>query len=86
MAANSIKEMNIRSFYNSDISSHEKLMALLNEWHRINVPDEKKFAEKLAWCLEHCESKFRDIKSSDVGIDWYFESEKDATMFAMKWR
>ena len=84
MAANSIKKMSQRSFYNSDISSHEKLMDLLQTWHVVRVEDEKQFAEKLTWCLEHCQNKFRDIKSVD-GMDWYFENEQDAMMFAMKW-
>jgi hypothetical protein len=42
------------------------------------------FAEKLTWCLENCQHKFRDLSDSN-GRAWYFQNEQDATMFAMKW-
>ena len=42
------------------------------------------YNKMLGWCLEHCQSKFRDIKHGD-GMDWYFENDQDASMFAMKW-
>ena len=83
--ANSLREMSQRSFYSSDVSSHEKLMSLLKSWHVVHVQNEKHFAEKLTWCLEFCQNKFRDIKASEGGMDWYFENEQDAMMFAMKW-
>jgi hypothetical protein len=42
------------------------------------------FSDKLTWCLEHCQSKFRDL-SDQHGRIWYFQNEHDATMFAMRW-
>jgi hypothetical protein len=47
------------------------------------LPDED-FAEKLTWCLENCQGKFRDLSDTN-GRAWYFQNEQDATMFAMKW-
>jgi hypothetical protein len=40
----------------------------------------------LHWCLENCESKFRDIPNMRYNRrDWYFEKERDAIVFALKW-
>ena len=61
----------------------DRLMSLLSTYHVIVLPDGD-FAEKLTWCLEHCQNKFRDIKETDKRA-WYFENEQDASMFAMKW-
>lgn len=70
---------------NERIAKEESLMALLNTWHKVPTGDEdNNFNEKLVWCLEHCQSKFRDIKDYDTVI-WYFQNEQDATLFAMKW-
>jgi len=55
----------------------------LDTYHAIVLRDED-FAEKLTWCLENCQSKFRDL-SDPNGRAWYFQNEQDATMFAMKW-
>jgi hypothetical protein len=61
----------------------EKLMEVLKNYHVVKL-DDQEFNEKLTWCLEHCQHKFRDI-SDQNGRLWYFQNEKDATMFAMKW-
>lgn len=61
----------------------QRLMELLGTYSMIVLPDED-FAEKLTWCLEHCQDKFRDL-SEQNGRAWYFQNEQDATMFAMKW-
>ena len=61
----------------------QRLMELLDTYHMIVLPDDD-FAEKLTWCLEHCQDKFRDL-SDQNGRAWYFKSEQDATMFAMRW-
>jgi len=61
----------------------QRLMQLLESYHAIVIRDED-FAEKLTWCLENCQSKFRDL-SDPNGRAWYFQNEQDATMFAMKW-
>lgn len=65
-------------------SHDERLMALLETYHHIATYRDHDFNEKLVWCLEHCQGKFRDIRTFDHRI-WYFENEKDAAMFALKW-
>jgi len=61
----------------------ERLMQLLESYHSIVLRDED-FSEKLTWCLENCQNKFRDLSDKNGRI-WYFENEQDATMFALKW-
>ena len=68
----------------NDLKADERLMELLGTYHAVHVSNDIEFSEKLTWCLEHCQSKFRDL-SEQHGRVWYFENEKDATMFAMKW-
>ena len=65
------------------LTKDQRLMQLLETYHPIITNDEH-HAEKLTWCLEHCQTKFRDIKASEGRI-WYFQSEQDATLFALKW-
>lgn len=73
-----------RSWYSEDLKKHEQLMNLLDTYHKVHLEDNLHYPEKLSWCLEHCQSKFRDIKHGD-GMDWYFEKENDAALFALKW-
>ena len=61
----------------------QRLVQLLESYHAIVIEDTD-FAEKLTWCLENCQNKFRDL-SDPNGRAWYFQNEQDATMFAMKW-
>lgn len=61
----------------------DRLMSLLSTYHVIVLPDGD-FADKLTWCLEHCQNKFRDL-SDPNGRAWYFQNEQDASMFAMRW-
>ncbi len=63
---------------------HERLMKILESYHTVRLEKDDDFAEKLTWCLEHCQSKFRDIKESNCRA-WYFQNEQDASMFAMRW-
>jgi len=63
---------------------HERLMQILESYHVVRLIKDDDFAEKLTWCMEHCQSKFRDIKESSCRA-WYFQNEQDATMFAMRW-
>jgi hypothetical protein len=66
-------------------SRHEQLMELLSSWHHIPTrDDDEKMGDRLLWCLEHCQGKFRDIKEFDRRV-WYFENEQDAALFALKW-
>ena len=61
----------------------DRLMLLLGTYYVIVLQDDD-FAEKLTWCLENCQNKFRDL-AHPTGRAWYFQNEQDATMFAMKW-
>jgi hypothetical protein len=65
------------------LNTDERLMNLLSTYHRVKLDDDD-FAERLTWCLENCQNKFRDL--SEMGYRaWYFENERDAAMFALKW-
>ena len=63
---------------------HDRLMELLSTWHHISTRDDEYLGDRLLWCLEHCQGKFRDIKEFDRRV-WYFENEQDAALFALKW-
>ena len=62
----------------------DKLMSILNSYYIVRLECDDDFNEKLTWCMEHCQNKFRDIRESNCRA-WYFQNEQDATMFAMKW-
>jgi len=66
------------------ITKDERLMDLLATYHPVALSDDRDYSERLTWCLEHCQSKFRDIQMVK-GRVWFFQNEKDATMFAIKW-
>ncbi len=68
----------------SILLEHDRLMKILESYHVVRLSEDNDFAEKLTWCMEHCQSKFRDIKESDCRA-WYFQNEQDASIFAMKW-
>jgi uncharacterized protein (DUF427 family) len=68
----------------SVLQPDDQLMQLLETYHSIVTEDDNQFKEKLSWCLENCQDKFRDIRSHSKRV-WYFQNPKDATMFAMKW-
>lgn len=63
--------------------SNAKLMEILKDYTVIRMPDSN-FNDKLTWCMEHCQHKFRDIRE-DTDRAWYFQSTEDAMIFAMKW-
>lgn len=67
-----------------DLHADEKLMELLNSYYVVHIDNDIEFSEKLTWCLEHCQDKFRDLSIRN-GRSWYFKSEQDALIFAMKW-
>ena len=52
----------------------QRLMQLLDTYHAIVLKDDD-FSEKLTWCLENCQSKFRDL-SDPNGRVWYFQTNK----------
>ena len=68
----------------SHLTQDERLMELLETYHPVTLKEEGNYSERLTWCLEHCQSKFRDITMSQ-GRVWYFQNEQDASMFALKW-
>jgi hypothetical protein len=82
-----LAENKMRAWYGPDISKHDKLLGLLETYHRIPIEkmsDETTYGNILTWCLEHCKGKFRDLKYGD-GVAWYFELEEDAALFALRW-
>ena len=68
----------------SHLTQDERLMDLLATYYPVTINNEENYSEKLTWCLEHCQNKFRDIKMAK-GRVWYFQNEQDASMFALKW-
>ena len=63
----------------------EGLMAVLKDYHVVRLDyTDNQYNDMLTWCLEHCQSKFRDMQESKSRA-WYFQNEQDAVMFAMKW-
>lgn len=74
----------LRSWFSDDLRKHDQLMTLLDTYHKVQLSNNENYPDKLSWCLEHCQSKFRDLSHGN-GILWYFESEQDATMFALRW-
>ena len=68
----------------SHLTQDERLMDLLSTYYPGTGEDEGDYSERLTWCLEHCQNKFRDIRMVK-GRVWYFQNEQDATMFALKW-
>jgi hypothetical protein len=77
----------MRAWYSADLRKHDRLMELLETYHKVflrSAGGSDNYGDMLSWCLENSRGKFRDIKHSD-GMDWYFEHEEDATLFALKW-
>jgi len=66
-----------------ELSEEMKIRALLRSWNPIRSPDNH-YNEKLMWCLENCNGKFRDLKDMESRI-WYFQQDRDASIFALKW-
>jgi len=66
------------------LSHDERLIALLKTWNPITTQEDDEYNNKLVWCLEKCQDKFRDIRYFDTRV-WYFQNEKDAAMFALRW-
>jgi hypothetical protein len=84
MAASVPRIMATPKVVDSHLTRDEKLMELLETYYPVSLIDEGNYSERLTWCLEHCQNKFRDIKLSKSRV-WYFQNEEDATLFAMKW-
>jgi hypothetical protein len=74
----------MRAWYSEDLKKHDDLMTLLDSYHKVHLLDNDNYPEKLTWCFQFCQGKFRDIKHGD-GMYWYFQNEEDASMFALKW-
>jgi hypothetical protein len=67
------------------LAEDERLMQVLENFHVIHLNNDQLFPEKLTWCLQNYQNKFRDLAEGNGCRAWYFENEQDATMFAMKW-
>jgi hypothetical protein len=76
----------VRAWYSADLTKHDKLLELLETYHRVEVTshDKDSYGDVLSWCLKNCRGKFRDLKHGDSMV-WYFEREEDATLFALRW-
>lgn len=60
-------------------------MINLDKYYNVSVEiTPKNFAEHLEWCFDHCSGNFRDIRLHGTRT-WFFENEKDAIMFSLKW-
>lgn len=72
-----------------NLVNHKKLMSMLRNYYKVSLRESdnrESFSELLCWCFENCKGKFRDIPDMRYNRrEWYFEFEKDATMFALKW-
>lgn len=64
-------------------NADDRLLALLKDFHIVKIPDNE-YENKLTWCLSHCRYKFRDLSYQENFRAWYFESEEDAAVFALK--
>jgi len=73
-----------RSHSTEEFDQEMRIKNLLRSWHGVPSPDDETYNEKLAWCLENCEGKFRDMKVLEERV-WYFKNDHDASMFALKW-
>lgn len=62
----------------------DKILEALKDYHVVKLESDEFYNDKLTWCLEHCQNKFRDFRGNDCRA-WYFKEEQDAMMFAMKW-
>jgi hypothetical protein len=66
------------------VVQHERLLTILESWYGVPLVLHEDYEDKLCWCMEHCQNKFRDVVRGSHRV-WYFQNEHDATMFAMKW-
>ncbi len=66
------------------LMENDKLMQILSGYHIVRLDRDDDFNDKLSWCMQHCQQKFRDIREDDCRA-WYFQNEQDATLFALKW-
>ncbi len=59
---------------------------ILATYHAVPTSTEmfEDYAGRLEWCLTHCVGNFTDVRAHESRI-WYFEQEKDAIMFSLKW-
>ncbi len=74
----------IKASRSHTLADDERLMELLATYYPVSLDEDNNYSEKLTWCLEHCQNKFRDIRHTTNRV-WYFQNEHDASMFAMRW-
>lgn len=80
--------------YNSRSEQYLDQILEDKKYHKVTVENRGEHLHlatriQLDWCIEHCNSKFRDItidaSREHQTVRWYFESEEDATHFALRW-
>ena len=56
----------------------------LNAYYPVTVGTDN-YSKMLDWALENCEGKFCDFVTDHSFRKWYFQLEKDAVFFSIKW-
>lgn len=83
-----VANQKIKGLLRKDLRNHEKLLELIDTYYKVSLEPSQSnedYGDKLTWCFEHCQGKFRDLKYGE-GWHWYFERKEDATLFALRWR
>jgi len=68
----------------NNLSTTDAPIEFLDNYYSIQTLDDTLYNEKLSWCFENSQGRFRDQRRFESRI-WYFEKELDATMFVIKW-
>ena len=63
---------------------YDQLLLFLENYHKVLITNYDEYPQKLVWCLEHAQGKFRDLNTG-AGVCWCFEKEHDASLFALMW-
>lgn len=63
---------------------YDQLLIFLESYHKVLISNHDDYPQKLVWCFEHSQGKFRDINAGDR-VCWCFEKEHDALLFALTW-
>jgi hypothetical protein len=61
-----------------------ELINLLDGFYTVETPH-RFHNEKLEWCFFNCAGRFSDKTVGANTNRWYFEHEKDALLFVLKW-
>lgn len=76
--------MAIEKTFVEERKTGKHLSEILDTWHKVPVPLPTyydHYNDMLVWCLENSQGKFYTSNGQII----YFQLEKDATVFALKW-